>query len=99
MSFYLEDVDDSDSRTNHFQLDGNEKHHDSNMEEADSNVCEHLDDSMTRAWAEQLHNALTSQISATEDSMSLEACKLNGDGSNMFIAHVRHHDNHPSRLR
>jgi hypothetical protein len=37
----LKDVDDSDLRTNHFQLEGDDMHHDSNMEGADFNVYGH----------------------------------------------------------
>jgi hypothetical protein len=40
---------------------------------------------MTRARTKQLQSALTSQISGIEVSMSLRACKLNGNGSNMFV--------------
>jgi hypothetical protein len=41
--------------------------------------------------AKQLQNALTSQISVTKDSMSLEACKLNENSSNMFVCfQIRH---------
>jgi hypothetical protein len=60
-------------------------HHDFNMEGVDSNVYEHSDGPMTRARAKQLQNALTSQISTTEASMSLRACKLIENGSNMFV--------------
>jgi hypothetical protein len=55
------------------------------MEGADSNVYGHSYGLMTRARAKQLHSALTSQISTTEASMSLRACKLNVNGSNMFV--------------
>jgi len=40
---------------------------------------------MTRARAKQLQSLLTSQISAIEVSMRLKACKLNENGSNMFV--------------
>jgi hypothetical protein len=54
-------------------------------------MYKHSDGSMMRAWAKQLQNILTSQISITEASMSLEACKLNGNGSNMFVFfQIRH---------
>jgi len=38
LSLYLEDVDKSDLRTNHFQPEGDDMHHDSNMEGIYSNV-------------------------------------------------------------
>jgi hypothetical protein len=60
-------------------------HHDSNMEGANSNVHGHSDGPMMRARAKQLQSVLTNQISATEASMSLRACKLNGNCSNMFV--------------
>ena len=41
LSSYLKDVDDSDLRTNHFQLEGDDMHHDSKMEGADFNVYGH----------------------------------------------------------
>ena len=85
MSPYLEDVDDSNLRTNHFQPEGDDIHHDSNMKGVDSNVYGHSDGSMTSARAKQLQNVLTSQINATEASMSLRACELNGNGLNMFV--------------
>jgi hypothetical protein len=62
----------------------NDMHHDSNMEGADSNAYGHFDGPMMRAQAKQLQSALTCQISTTETSMSLRACELNGNGSNMF---------------
>ena len=40
---------------------------------------------MTRVRAKQLQSLLTSQISAIEVSMRLKACKLNENGSNMFV--------------
>ena len=49
LSSYWEDVDDSNLRTNHFQPEGDDMHHDSNMEVADSNVFGHSDGPMTRA--------------------------------------------------
>jgi hypothetical protein len=85
LSPYLEDVGDSNLRTNHFQLEGDDMHHDSNMEEANSNVYGHSDGLITRAQTSQLQSSLISQISATEAAMSLEACKLNENGSNMFV--------------
>jgi len=85
LSSYWEDVDDSDLRTNHFQPEGDDMHHDSNMEVANSNVFGHSDGPMTRARAKQLQSALTSQISATKALMSLRACELNGNGSNIFV--------------
>jgi hypothetical protein len=69
LSLYLEDVDDSDLRTNHFQTEGDDIHHDSNMERADSNLYGYSDGPITRARAKQLQSALTSQISANEASM------------------------------
>jgi hypothetical protein len=50
----------------------------------DSNAYGHFDGPMTRAQAKKLQSALTCQISTTETSMSLRACELNGNGSNMF---------------
>ena len=40
---------------------------------------------MTRVQAKQLQSILTSQISVTEALMSLEACEMNGNGSNMLF--------------
>jgi hypothetical protein len=85
LSPYLEDVDDSDLRINHFQPEGYDRHHDSNMEGADSNIYGHLDGPMMRARVKPLQSVLTSWISATEASMNLRACKLNGNGSNIFV--------------
>ena len=85
LSPYLEDVDDSDLRINHFQPEGYDMHHDSNMEGDDSNMCGHLDGPMMRARVKPLQSVLTSWISATEASMNLRACELNGNGSNIFV--------------
>jgi hypothetical protein len=60
-------------------------HHDSYLERADSNVYGHSNGSMKRARVKQLQSALTSQISVIEILMSLEACKQNGNGSNMLV--------------
>ena len=51
LSPYLEDVDDSNLRTNHFQLEGNDMYHYSIMEKANTNVYEHLDGLITRVKA------------------------------------------------
>jgi len=48
LSPYLEDVDNSDMRTNHFQPESNDMYHDSIMEKANSNVYGHLDGLITR---------------------------------------------------
>jgi hypothetical protein len=85
LSLSLEDVDDSDLRTHHFQPEGDDMHHDSNIEGANSNVYGNLHGPMTRVRAKQLQNALKSQISATEASISLKVCELNGNGANMFV--------------
>ena len=60
-------------------------HHDSNIEGADSNKYGHTDGPMMRARTKQLQSILTSRISVIKASMSLEACKLNENGSNMFV--------------
>jgi len=60
LSPYLKDVDDSDLRTNNIQPEGDDMHHDSNMERADINVYGHSDGLMTRARAKQVQSALTS---------------------------------------
>ena len=51
LSPYLEDVDDSDLRTNHFQPEGNDMYHDSIMEKANANVYGHLNGPLTRVKA------------------------------------------------
>ena len=43
----LEDVDDSNLRTNYFQPKGDDMHHDSRV---DSNMYGHLNGSIMRAW-------------------------------------------------
>jgi hypothetical protein len=60
-------------------------HHDSNMEKVDSKMYGLSDGPMMRARTKQLQSALTSQMSATKVSMSLEAYNLNGNCSNMFV--------------
>lgn len=66
LSPYLEDVDNSNLRKNHFQPQGDDIHHDSNMKRVDSNMYEHSNGPMMRAYVKQLESALTSQISVTE---------------------------------
>ena len=85
LSPYLENVDDFDLRINQFQPEGDYMHCDSNMEGVDSNAYGHSNGPMTRVHVKQLQNALISQINATEAPMSLKACKMNGNSSNLFV--------------
>jgi len=85
LSPYLKDVDNSDFRKNHFQLEGNDMHYDSNIEEADSNMYGYSNGLMMIVREKQLQSTLISQISIIEALMGLKACKLNENGLNMFV--------------
>jgi hypothetical protein len=60
-------------------------YHDPNMEGTFSNVYKHSNGSITRAQTKQLQKTLISQISVIKAWISLEACELNKNNSNIFV--------------
>ena len=71
---YLDDDDDSDLRTNHFQSRADDVHHGNYnpSRKGKSNMQEDSDGPMTRARAKQLQRALTSQIGMIEAALELK---------------------------
>jgi hypothetical protein len=84
---YLDDDDDSDLRTNHFQPGADDVHHGNYNPscKAKTNVQEDSDGPMTRARAKQLQRALTSQIGMIEAASELKISNQFEIGSRMFI--------------
>jgi hypothetical protein len=74
LTSYLDDDDDSDWRTNHFQLEADDVHHGNYNPscKAKSNMQEDSDGPMTKARAKQLQRALTSQIGMIEAASELK---------------------------
>jgi len=84
---YLDDIDDTDLRTNHSQPGADDVHHgDYNPSRKDEpNLQEDSDGPITRARAKQLQRALTSQIGMIEAALELKASNLFGIGSKVLI--------------
>jgi hypothetical protein len=87
MTLYLDDIDDTDLRTNHSQPGADDVHHwDYNLSrKAELNLQEDSDDPITKARAKQLQRALTSQIGMIGVASKLKASNLFGIGSNFLI--------------
>jgi hypothetical protein len=84
---YLDDNDDSDLRTNHFQPEADDVHHGNYNPscKAKTNMQEDSDGPMTRARAKQLQRALRSQIGMIEAASELKISNQFEIGSRMFI--------------
>jgi hypothetical protein len=84
---YLDDVDDSDLRTNHSQPRTDDVHHkDYNpSRKAEPNTQEDSNSPLTRARTKQLQRALKSQIGIIEDLSELKVSNLFGIGSKVLI--------------
>jgi len=84
---YLDNDDDSDLRTNHFQPGADDVHHGNYNPscKAKTNMKEDSDGPMTRARAKQLQRALTSQIGMIEATSELKISNQFEIGSRMFI--------------
>jgi hypothetical protein len=83
---YLEDDDDYDLRTNHFQPGADDVHHGNYNPscKAKTNIQD-SDGPMTRARAKQLQRAFTSQIGMIEAASELKISDQFEIGSRMFI--------------
>jgi translation initiation factor IF-1 len=84
---YLDDDDDFDLRTNHFQPEADDVHHGNYNPscKAKFNMQEDSDGPMTRARVKQLQTALTSQIGMIEAVSELKISDQFEIGSRMFI--------------
>jgi hypothetical protein len=84
---YLDDDDDSDLRTNHFQPWADDVHHGNYnpSRKVKSNMQEDSDGPMTRARAKQLQRALTSQIGIIEAASELKISNQFEIGSRVLI--------------
>jgi len=84
---YLDDDDDSDLRTNHFQPEADDVHHGNYNPscKAKTNMQEDSDGPMTRVRAKQLQRALRSQIGMIEAASELKISNQFEIGSRMFI--------------
>jgi hypothetical protein len=84
---YLDDDDDFDLRTNHFQPEADDVHHGNYNPscKAKFNMQEYSDGPMTRARVKQLQTALTSQIGMIEAVSELKISDQFEIGSRMFI--------------
>jgi len=84
---YLDDIDDTNLRTNHFQLGVDDVHHGNyNPSRKDkSNMQEDSDGLMTRARAKQLQRVLTSQIGMIEVASELKISNQFEIGSRVLI--------------
>ncbi|KAL3582919.1 hypothetical protein D5086_017251 [Populus alba] len=71
---YLDDDDDSNLRTNHYQPGADDVHHGNYnpSRKAESNMQEGTDGPMTRARAKQLQRAMTNQIAMIEAASKLK---------------------------
>jgi hypothetical protein len=87
LTSYLDDDDDSDLRTNHFQPGANDVHHGNYnpSRKVKSNMQEDSDGPMTRARAKQLQRALTSQIGMIEATSELKISNQFEIGSRVLI--------------
>ena len=83
----MDDIDDTDLRTNHSQPGADDVHHgDYNpSRKAELNLQEDSDDPITRARAKQLQRVLTSQIGIIEAASELKASNMFGIGSKVLI--------------
>lgn len=84
---YLDDDDDSDLRTNHYQLGANDVHHENYnpSRKVESNMQEDSYGPMTRARAKQLQRALTNQIAMIEAASELKISNQFEIGSRVLI--------------
>jgi hypothetical protein len=84
---YLDDDDDFDLRTNHFQPGADDVHHGNYNPscKAKSKILEDSDGPITRARAKKLQRALTSQIGMIVIALELKICNQFEIGSRMFI--------------
>jgi hypothetical protein len=84
---YLNDDDDSDLRTNHFQPGTDDVHHGNYNPscKAKTNMQKDSDGQMIRVRAKQLQRALTSQIGMIEATSELKISNQFEIGSKMFI--------------
>jgi len=84
---YLDDDDDSDLRTNHFQPGADDVHHRNynSSRKVKSNMQEDSEGPMTRARAKQLQRALTSQIGMIEATSELKISNQFEIGSRVLI--------------
>ena len=87
MTPYLDDIDDTDLRTNHSQPGADDVHHgDYNPSRKDEpNLQEDSDGTMTRARAKQQKRALTSQIGIIKVASKLKTSNLFEIGSKVLI--------------
>ena len=87
MTSYLDDDDDSDLRTNHFQPGADDVHHENYnpSRKGKSNMQEDSDGPMTRTRAKQLQRALTSQIGMIEAASMLKISNQFEIGSRVLI--------------
>jgi hypothetical protein len=83
----LDEDDNSDLRTNHFQPGADDVHHGNYnpSRKAKSNIQEDSNGPMTRTRAKQLQRALTSQIGMIEAMSELKISNQFEIGSRMFI--------------
>jgi len=86
---YLDDDDDSDLRTNHFQPGADDVHHENYnpSRKGKSNMQEDSDGPMTRTRAKQLQRALTSQIGMIEAASMLKISNQFEIGSRVLFAY------------
>jgi len=84
---YLDDDNDSDLRTNHFQPGADDVHHENYnpSRKVKSNMQEDSDGPMTRARAKRLQRALTSQIGMIEAASELKISNQFEIGSRVLI--------------
>ena len=89
MTPYLDDDDDSDLRTNHFQPGADDVHHENYnpSRKGKSNMQEDSDGPMTRTRAKQLQRALTSQIGMIEAASMLKISNQFEIGSRVLFAY------------
>jgi len=83
----LDDIDDTDLRTNYSQPEVDDVHHwDYNPSHKDEpNLQEDSDGPITRVRVKQLQRALMSQIGMIEAASELKASNLFGIGSNVLF--------------
>jgi len=87
LTLYLDDDDDCDLRTNHFQPGADDVHHGNYNPscKAKSKMQEDSDGPMTRARVKQLQRALMSQIGMIETPSELKISNQFEIGSRIFI--------------
>jgi len=84
---YLDDIDDTDLRTNHSQPGVDHVHHENYnpSRKAEPNLQEDSDGIITRARVKQLQRTLMSQIEMIEAALELKASNMFGIGSKVLI--------------